>query len=433
MQEYKKILKGSAQNNFKEISGQSVEKIFGMDLRHKRYSIFLRCSKGKSGKSKKLIYFSKKIVIIYFFKLDQQEFYFGHKSPVTALTISSKNLVASAEFYFQAKIYIWNVATKETLKILYSRHYSPIFLLEFFGKNRFLISCSYDGATRLNVYDLKRDETPLSFQHKEEIVELPIAVSKEGAKERNSFYFLSKMEIDLVEYGDKDELIQFSRNKLKLQHIESISCISTGYAMYTQGQELFLYLGHEDGSLTLWSELTFIRKVNAFTSKVNLILFNSDLGFVMQVGDLGLSIWDSKCENEVQTISYQDSRANKMPMNKFAVVLQNRNKLYALTDYYEIYKITINKKADKANDSQTVIKHRYSKLKPIPKFSDLSSEFYVRKIAGTTFVSYLLSAREIVVFNLEENDYCVYFKFPADAKTFDVAKLSQTLKYAVLT
>lgn len=137
-----------------ELKNFKVQRVIGADIYNKHFSLQLHSDGTKSGTSEKFIYFIKKIVTIDYYNIGIQEYYFGHKHNITAIKLSTKNLIASADFKSQTRIHIWDLKSKETIQIIKGTYFTPVCALEFLNSNKYLASATHQKVSKVFVHDI---------------------------------------------------------------------------------------------------------------------------------------------------------------------------------------------------------------------------------------------------------------------------------------
>lgn len=87
------------------------------------------------------------MIIVYYPKLNIQQYYKEHRQSISVIEISSKQkLVASGEQGDYPQIHIWDMETKKTLVKFKKLHKDSISFLKFFKNDKQLITASQTSA-----------------------------------------------------------------------------------------------------------------------------------------------------------------------------------------------------------------------------------------------------------------------------------------------
>ena len=412
-----------------ELTGTSLERIWGIDIKHPSFSFRAHDDLLNTGRSLKLVYFYQKTVIIFFFKLDQQEFYQQHQHPITALALSGDSLIASADFDTVATILVWNLATKETLKVLPRLHFRPLTMLEFFGGNRYLFTVSFSQHSHVLIYDLTRNEVCLSFLETEFILEVSDPSKGIPSPQPPSrLAYITQGEVHLLTSRDKTEGIHFERQKCILTKVKNFAKLTTVLAIKGTENVTQLFLGHENGAVTVWNDFEFQYTLTVYEAAVHRLLMVPLVGLVVQHGDIGLSIWNHSIDKQFKLLDSGNLRLLKLPFHKIQFCVQMAHRLYVVTNFMETVQVKFTQKMSYDG------KKRIKRLLPIlqPKLS--RCEFFVKSKSAQQQLVFLINDNLIGFFDIESSDYSCSFHFKeAKVLWFDVQSVAGDLLTAVAT
>ena len=126
-----------AENKIKEVS-ISMNWAFGFHLNENKHPLYFLDDNG----TEKIIYYTAKIVIIFFTKLNEQKHYIEHEKEIQSLALSSCNLIASGEHGNKPAIHIWDYNKLQSINIIRGIHKNGVLYMEFLNNNQFLATCS---------------------------------------------------------------------------------------------------------------------------------------------------------------------------------------------------------------------------------------------------------------------------------------------------
>lgn len=113
------------------------------------------CRKTVRKSTEKLLYFSGRVVVVFYHRLNRQALYNEHHNTVSVLAVSEDNrLCATADSGRSPRIHIWvieDLKTKMTLPVISN---SAIYLLKFVNKDRHLVAVTKRHKQPLHVYDV---------------------------------------------------------------------------------------------------------------------------------------------------------------------------------------------------------------------------------------------------------------------------------------
>lgn len=209
--------------------------------------------KNKNG-DRKLVYSVGNIVIVFYYKTNQQSHYKEHANRVNCISLSSKgNLVASGDQGISPKIHIWEIETFKTIALIQTIPDCHVYLMCFVKDDRYLVCLSKRYNPPICIYDIKNnnvifqshvnefillispfeclagrmafeDEVPISFTHSEKL-ENGLIVQKEwlinasfvcNSSQKIYFYMFNIQEeiFDLLSFDYTDELKEEAINSV---------------------------------------------------------------------------------------------------------------------------------------------------------------------------------------------------------------------------
>ena len=126
--------------------------------------IFLESKNSDNKIGDRLIYFSNRVVIVYYHILNKQMIYNEHINKVSVITISEDNrLCASGDGGKKPKIRIWSIIDLKTKIVLSGISNSEIYLLKFIKKDKYLVSVLKRSNQPLLIYDLMKGTIKATF------------------------------------------------------------------------------------------------------------------------------------------------------------------------------------------------------------------------------------------------------------------------------
>lgn len=143
-----------------EMLNLQFEWVFGVEVGRENIR-FMRVEGQKAG-NERIIYSIGKIIVIYFPKLNTQQYYKGHAHPISVIEVSQFNkIAASAESGEYPSIHIWDVHNRINLAKFKRVHKYPVKYLKFFKEDRYLITASeaikFGGEIESPIIVLKLD------------------------------------------------------------------------------------------------------------------------------------------------------------------------------------------------------------------------------------------------------------------------------------
>ena len=137
--------------------------IYGIRIDDIREPIhYLQLSSQKAA-NEQLLYICGNNVVIFFPKLNTQQFYCRHSKPVSCIEISqSKRIAASGEMGDDPQIHIWDIKSLRTLWILDSLQKSSVAFLKFIDDDRSLVTVGERDQSPITIVSLETFEIVLS-------------------------------------------------------------------------------------------------------------------------------------------------------------------------------------------------------------------------------------------------------------------------------
>jgi WD40 repeat protein len=404
--ELKKFIDFGAAPLSREIKGVALTRLYGIDVKHKSSTLCAHDDRANTGRSLKFIYFYQKVVVIFFYKFDIQEFYFQHQNQITAITLSSNSLVASADFGVSALVLVWDLVTKQTLKVVPKLHFLPIQILKFFGGNRYLFSASFGRHTHIVIYDLKRDEVCLSFLEIEKILELsdPAAGTAPFAPPSQLLYITDR-QIQLLTSQDSAEGVHFVREKCVLTKVKNFAPLTAFFSQRNPDGSLQVVLGHENGAVTIWRNFDYQYTLCVYEGVVQSIVLVPQIGMVVQHGATDLSIWNHTIEKQYRLLDSGNLRLLKLPFLSALLCIGLQHRLFIVTSFLEIIQLKF------APNLSYAGKKRIKRLLPILSPRLHTSEFFIKSRGGLSYLIFPVSEHTLVLYDLESSDYNSSFHF----------------------
>lgn len=109
-----------------------------------------------------LIYFSACVVIVYYYKLNEQRHYINHESDICSIAVSKTGLVASGDTGKKSSVHIWDLKTLKNKVVFKAYHKHDVYLLNFTNNDKFLVVCGKRLITPVIIYDIEQETVVLS-------------------------------------------------------------------------------------------------------------------------------------------------------------------------------------------------------------------------------------------------------------------------------
>ena len=137
--------------------------IYGIRIDDIRQPIHYLQLRNQKAANDQLLYICGNNVVIFFPKLNTQQFYCRHSKPISCIEIAeSKKIAASGEIGDDPKIHIWDIKSLRTLWILHNMQKSSISFLKFINHDRSLVTVGEREQSPLTIINLDTFEIILS-------------------------------------------------------------------------------------------------------------------------------------------------------------------------------------------------------------------------------------------------------------------------------
>lgn len=365
----------------------------------------------RTGVSAKLIYPINNLVVIFYTKLKKQDFFFGHKSKVTAIQVSSNSLVASAEFQRTGIVHLWDLKRRETIQVISKMHFKPITLLRFLFGNRLLVSVSSgEESSEIFFYDIENDKILSSFR--EEMFVRDILIEgrcSNPAEEKSAVFFFSEKLIICIKVLCVEEEYEFVISAIDLWKVSNLQPAQSMLLLSTSRAESPHFItGHKNGQILFWKDLKFDKK---------------DLNHAYPLPKMGQNDWAIFCLTDVMRFSFFDLGAEKLQMRiNFKKSMPFSTEFDSIDDFIS-FKDTLFLQTNKGDVFQYNLKYneKHPKNKIMYNSSRLKiftevnggSNFRVIKsdLQKSFFLYYTNREREINVFDCTEGEFVAKLVF----------------------
>ena len=408
-----------------------VSTVYGIDVENPNESILLQSDGTQSGKSEKLIYFINNIIVIYYHRLNLQDFYLNHRRKVTALAFSDKEIVASAEGLTNSQINIWDVKTRETLIILKNDHKSKVLLLSFVQNGKYLISVSKTKKSHIFVHDVHQKKLVFSFFEKEEIrTILPLKKSDSNLVQ---FYLIGPMIIKFIEEEKSSSKLTYKNKYLMISKIKDMKAINCAYVLQEDSSNHLLITGHEDGRLIMWENYTFKTSKKKYKNSIIKIIHNK-IGFFLLLDNCQLVIWDKHFNEEVKKIDFSKKKPFSSDFSKYINVLGKSNEIFLLTDQGNIFRYKLQFKSQKNDFTQKIenkLKHQADRFGGVIKIEGKKSQIKLINMNSMNYTISINREKQLLFINTDEKDSNHKLKFSQKITSFDI-KIAKQNKHIVV-
>lgn len=404
-----------------EVQSLTISAVFGVELCNIRNNMILHSDRTQSGKSEKLIYSVNNVVVIYYHRLNLQDYYLNHKSKVTALCVSTGSLIASSEGLVNSQINIWDIKTKETLYILSQTHVSAVSVMQFIDDDRKLVTISVDKGSHVAIHNLENEELTFSF-HDQQTLKAICYSKAGGADDSLEFYLLGERHINSIKETKLKNKLVYKQENLDVSKIKRIEPITCGFLCYTVLAGHFLLTGHKDGRLIAWADNQFKNVKKKYKNGVIRIAQN-DIGHFVLLKGCQLIIWNAEFDAEIKKIDFSKKRPFSADFSNFVSVIAKESEIFLVTDQGQVfrYKLQFKQQVNVFTQQMEVkLKHQADRFKAIfsvsiPKFG---AKFLVHN--EQEYLAFVNRGKEIILLYLEENDCNYKIKFNDTIVDFDI-------------
>jgi WD40 repeat protein len=238
---------GGLKEDSKEMLNLEVDWIYGINA--KRQNIKHVCSKGLKAANERIVYTVGKVIIVYYPKLNSQQYYKEHRQSISVIEISKEQrLAASGEEGEYPQIHIWDMTTKKTLVKFSNLHKDSITFLKFIKNDRQLITASHNSTfsqskmqTPLVILNLQTQEIIMSTFLQYEII--GFAFNHEFPLKLADFLVVSSKE--LAFFSQQQDSYQLFSEKIK---------INEPIVSFAFNQKGLLVTGHSRRKLYKWDD-----------------------------------------------------------------------------------------------------------------------------------------------------------------------------------
>jgi WD40 repeat protein len=426
--ELKKLIDFGVSAEPQELTSVRLQRLFGIDVQHKSFSFRAHSDRRNTAKSDKFVYFCGQVVVVFFYKQGIQEFFFGHQHPITALTLSTNGLMASADFNQVAVVLVWDLTTREVLRVLTRLHYLPVAILQFFGANRYLLLCSFSTKCHVLVYDLKRSCVALSYFELESILEVSDPDFAGASSKRAQMVCVTEGQVIVLSSPESEDRFRFTRERCLLKKARTLAPICSFVTDRNDDQSLRLILGHRNGAVTVWRNFDFVHTLAVYDGPIRHLVSIEGVGLVVNFKETGFAMWNVGLDKQFRLLDAENLKLLRLPFTSVSLCQGFGCRLVLVTDSKEVLQLKF------ASRSPFAGKKRIRRLQPIVCPLTTGFEFFVKSRNQSTMLVFAADTRTLLVYNLDDNDYAACFHFAGTSILgFDVLSASNETRVVVAT
>ena len=404
-----------------EVQSLTISGIFGINLKNIKHNMTLHSDKTQAGKSEKLIYSVNNIVVIYYHRLNLQDYYLNHKSTITAISVSKGNLVASAEGLSNSQINVWDIKTKETIYILTQTHVSAINMMKFMDNDKKLVTISKSKRSHIFIHDLENEEMTFSFNDPKPVTSICYNPSV-LFENRLEFYLLGEKHISVIREIEENKKIIYKHENLDVSKIKQIETIVCGCICSVPSGKQFLLTGHNDGRIITWENHQFKNVKKKYKNGVIKIAYN-DIGYFVLLKNCQLIIWDPEFEMEIKKIDFSKKRPFSADFSNFVNIIAKESDIFLITNQGQVFRYKLQFKEQQntlTQQMETKLKHQADRFKAIFAINIPNNGIRYLFHNEQEYIAFVNKNKEIALLYLEENDCNYKIKFEENIVDFDI-------------